>query len=77
MQLRQAEALGVLDDHDRRIGHVHADFNHRGGHQHIDLAALETAHDDFLFVRIEPPMQQPEAQPGKRAGAQFFMHVDG
>ena len=33
VQLRQAEALGMLDHHDRGLGHVDADFDHGGGHQ--------------------------------------------
>ena len=30
MELGQAEALGVLDDHQRRVRHVDADLDHRG-----------------------------------------------
>jgi hypothetical protein len=38
VQLRQAEALGVLDHHQAGVGHVHADLDHRGGHQHLHRA---------------------------------------
>ncbi len=33
VQLRQPEALGMFDHHDRRIRHVDADFDDGGGHQ--------------------------------------------
>ena len=39
VQLRQAETLGVLDHHQAGVGHVHAHFDDRGGHQHLHLAA--------------------------------------
>ena len=41
VQLREAEALGVLDHHQRRVGHVDADLDHRRRHQHLDCAGLE------------------------------------
>ena len=40
---RDAVALGVLDDHDRRVGHVDADLDHRGRHEHVGLARGEGA----------------------------------
>jgi hypothetical protein len=36
----QAQALGVLDHHQAGVRHVHADFDHRGGHQQVQLATL-------------------------------------
>ena len=38
VQLREPEALGVLDHHDGRLRHVDADFDHRGGDQQPRLA---------------------------------------
>ena len=38
MQLGQAEALGVFDDHDRGVGHVDAHLNDRGGHQYVPVS---------------------------------------
>ena len=40
VQLREAEALGLLDDHQAGVGHVHADLDHRGRDQDLDLARL-------------------------------------
>ena len=49
MQLRQAEAVGVLYDHHRRIGHVHADFDNGSRHQNLRLPSSETLHNRLLF----------------------------
>src|SRR5205814_3534474 len=38
MQLREAEAFGTLDHHERGIGHVDADFDHRGADEKLDLS---------------------------------------
>ena len=42
VQLRQAEPLGVLDDHDRRVRHVDADLDDRRRHEDVELAARRT-----------------------------------
>ena len=41
VELGEAEALGVLDDHDGRVGHVDADLDHGGGDEDADLAGEE------------------------------------
>ena len=59
MQLRQPEALGVLDHHDRRVGHVHADLDDGRRDQHVDVAARRT--------RPSSPPSRP-ASSGRAAG---------
>src|SRR5689334_4741653 len=44
MQLRQAEAIGILDDHDGRVRHIDTDLDHRRGDEHVDLAAPVRTH---------------------------------
>ena len=77
MQLREAKALGVLDDHDGGVGDVDTDLNDGGRDEHIDFAALKAAHDDFLFVGVETAVEQAHAQAGERTLAEFFVHFDG
>ena len=43
VQLRQPEALGLLDQHHRRVRHVDADLDHARRHQHVGLAGGERA----------------------------------
>ena len=77
MELGQAKAFGVLDDHERGVGDVYADFDDRGSDEHIDIAALEAAHDDFLVVGAKASMEQPEAKSRKVGGAEGLVHVSG
>ena len=42
--LREPEALGVLDHHHGRLGHVDADLDHRGGDQEPGLAGGKARH---------------------------------
>ena len=59
MQLRQAEALGMLDDHDRGIRHIDAHLDHRGRHQDGDFARGKRCHHAVLVLAREAPMHQP------------------
>ena len=40
VQLRQAETLGMLDDHDGGFRHIDADFDHRGGDEDVEFRRL-------------------------------------
>ena len=60
VQLRQAEALGVLDHHQRRVRHVDADLDHRRRDQHRDLAAGEERHHRRLLGRRHAAVQQAD-----------------
>jgi hypothetical protein len=48
VQLGKAKAFGLLDHHQRRIGHVDADLDHRGRHQQPCLAAGKAFHRRVL-----------------------------
>ena len=50
MQLAQAEALGTLYDHNRRIRHIHPYFYHRGGHEYVRASLAEGFHIEILFL---------------------------
>ena len=69
VQLRQAEALGVFDDHHRGIGHIHADLNDRGTDQDLDPVLLKLLHDRGLFFGRHAPVQQGHRKFGQRAVA--------
>src|SRR5574341_682111 len=58
MELREPEPLGVLDEHDRRVGHVDAHPDHRRADEEVDLARLEPAHHRVLLLEAEPAMEQ-------------------
>ena len=77
VKLRQAEAFGVLDDHDRGVRNVHADFDDRGRDQHIDFAAAEIFHDLFFFVAAHAAVQQADAELRKDGCPQPLEFDDG
>ena len=49
MQLAQTKTLGVLHHHQRGVGHVHPDFDHRSADQHAHLALGEQRHHRLLL----------------------------
>ena len=52
MELGQPEAFGVLDYHDRSVGHVYSDFYHGGGYHYACFSAYEQLHLIILFGRF-------------------------
>ena len=55
MQLREAVSVGIKDDDAAGLLDVHADFDHRGGHQDRSLAAGKIGHDLGFDVVILAP----------------------
>ena len=58
MELREAEALGVLDDHHRRLGHVDADFDDGRGHEDRDFAGGEALHRRIALLAGKAPVHE-------------------
>ena len=68
MELREAEALGAKDDHDRCVRNVDPDLDHRRRHKDVDLTARETAHDRIAFFRRHTTVHHSEPK-----AAQFLL----
>jgi len=62
VQLRQAEALGILDDDDRGARHIHAHFQHGGGNQNVELAGTKSRHHLLLIAARHLAVQQTHAR---------------
>ena len=62
VQLRQSETFGVLDDHDRRVGHVDADLDHGRRDEDVELAADERIHHAILDVLLQTAVQERDAE---------------
>ena len=60
VELGEAEAVGVLDHHERGIRHVHPHLDHRGRDQGLHLTRGEALHHLALLLRLEPSIDQPE-----------------
>ena len=74
VELREAEALGVLDDHHRGVRHVDADLDDRRRDEHLYLAGDEAAHHLLLLRRLHLPVQQPDGEVREDAVAQVLEH---
>ena len=60
VKLRQAEALGVLDDHDRGRRHVDTDFDDGRGHQDRESTVGKGRHGRFALRTLEAAVQQAD-----------------
>ena len=49
VELAEAEAVRVLDDHEGGVGHVHPHLDDGGGHQHVQLPPGEGGHDSAFL----------------------------
>jgi hypothetical protein len=61
MELREAEPVRFLHDHDRRVRDVDADFDHGRRDEHVELVLVELPHHLAPFGRLQLPVQQPHA----------------
>ena len=75
MKLRKVEALGVLDDHHRRVLYIDPNFNHSRRDENIDFPALESGHDQFFLIGRQTPVQETYAQVRKDVLAELLIHV--
>ena len=65
VKLRETEAVGVLHDHDGRVGDVHAHLDDCGGDQNLRLVIMKALHD-LLFLggwqatvqKLDPPIEK-------------------
>ncbi len=60
VQLRQAEAFGMLHHHDGRLRDIHAHFDHRGGDQHLGFAGFEFRHRIVALRPFHPPVHETD-----------------
>ena len=61
MQLRKTKPLGIFYDHEAGCGHIHADFNHRGGDQYVQLSCFTLPHYFFLILRLHSSVDQSDS----------------
>ena len=70
VQLRQSEAVGVFNDHDRGVGHVHTHLDNRRGHEHLRLVVAEALHDGLLLGSGHAPVQKLDPIIGEHGSLQ-------
>ena len=72
MELGEAEALGVFDEHERGVRHVDADLDDGGGNENIDLMRGKGAHDGILLLRFHLAVDGGDAKVGEDLFLQRF-----
>ena len=77
MELGEAEAFGVLDDHDGGVGDVDADFDHRGRDEDLRFVFAETFHDGVFFFAGKAAVEKAEFQFGEDFLGEALVFVDG
>ena len=70
VQLRDAVALGALDEHHRRVRDVDPHLDHRRGHEHVRAARRERGHRLLLLARLHLPVQEHDAEVAQLGRAQ-------
>ena len=60
VELREAEAFGMLDDHDGGLGHIHADLDHGRRHQQTDASRREIGERRLAHRRLLPAVRQAD-----------------
>ena len=77
VELGEAEAVGVLDNHDSGVGDVDADFDDGGGDEDVDEALAEAFHDVLAGFAGETAVDEADAEIFEPVGLEFFLGVDG
>ncbi len=73
VQLREAEAVGVLHDHHGGVRHVDTDLDDRRRDQHLHGAGAERGHRLLLLLGLHLAVQQPDAQAAELFGLQALV----
>ncbi len=77
VELGEAEAVGVFDDHEGGVGDVDADFDDGGGDEDVKFAAFEAGHGDLLVVGRHAAVEEAEAEAGEFVGGEVGVHIGG
>jgi len=77
VQLREAKAVGILDDHDGGVGNVDANLDDGRSDQNIEFVVAESAHGLVLLCRLQRAVNQAQAQVGEDLAAQPFVFDGG
>ena len=78
MQGAQAIPLGVFNDHDRGVGHIHAHLDDRGGDEGVQPPGLEILHDGGFLLGLELAVHQAHPPLGQQGlGNVLIIAFDG
>ena len=73
MQGAQAIPLGVFNDHDRGVGHIHAHLDDRGGDEGVQPPGLEILHNGGFLLGLELAVHQAHPPLGQQGLGNVFI----
>ena len=71
VELREAEAVGVFDDHDGGVGDVDADLDDGGGDEGVDEVLAEAFHDVLAGGTVHAAVDEADAEVFEPVGLEF------
>ncbi len=76
MELSEAEAFGVVDDHEVGVGDIDADFDDGGGDEGFEGSVAKIFHDGFFFLGAEFSVDEADVF-GAESFLPFGEGIDG
>ncbi len=77
MQLREAEALGMLNNHDAGVGYIDAHFDDSSRYENVILAIAKGEQHSLFIGGVHAAMEQGHPQIGKDFGLQMLVFGHG
>ena len=75
VELSQAKTFGAVDEHERRVGDVDADFDDTRRDQQLDVPFLEGFHDGFFLFTAHASVDEAARALFEDTGPQFLIEV--
>ena len=77
VELREAKAVGIFDDHHGSIGYVDTDLDDRGGNEDVQFVVAETPHGLVFLSGLHRAVEQAHALMREDFAAQAFIFTGG
>jgi hypothetical protein len=77
VELREAEAVGLFDDHGGGVGDIDADFDDGGGDEDVDEVLAESFHDVLAGFARQLAVDEADAEVFQCVGLEFSLDRDG
>ena len=73
VHLGQSKTIRPFNDHQRRIGYIDANFNHRCSNEDLGLSTHKISHDRILFLCFEASVKEAAGNTLQKSLGQFLI----
>ena len=73
VHLGQSKTIRPFNDHQRRIGYIDANFNHRCSNEDLGLSTHKISHDRILFLCFEASVKEAAGNTLQKVSGQFLI----